>query len=89
MAVISMFYGIIISMYFMDNRRHKLPHIHAKYQEHEAVFNIESGDLIEGTMPTKKTKLIQAWLEIRKDEVMADWELAIDGMNIFKIEPLR
>ena len=29
MAVLSMFYGIIISMYYMDN----LPHIHVKYQE--------------------------------------------------------
>jgi len=32
MPVISMFYGIVIAMYFMDDRRHKRPHIHAKYQ---------------------------------------------------------
>ena len=28
MAIISMFYGIIISMYYLDNKRHNLPHIH-------------------------------------------------------------
>lgn len=38
MAVISMFYGIIISIYFFDNKRHKMPHIHVNYQEDEAVF---------------------------------------------------
>jgi hypothetical protein len=31
MPVISMFYGIIVSLYFLDNRRHMKPHIRAKY----------------------------------------------------------
>ncbi len=31
MPVISMFYGIIISLYFFDNKEHKAPHIHVKY----------------------------------------------------------
>jgi len=35
MPSISAFYGIIIYMYFMDNRQHKAPHIHVKYQEME------------------------------------------------------
>jgi len=30
MPAISMFYGIVVSLYFMDNRRHQRPHIHAK-----------------------------------------------------------
>ena len=84
MAVISMFYGIIVSMYFFDNRQHKLPHIHIKYQEHNAVFSIPEGD-----MPTKKVRLVQAWIHIHRDELMADWELASTGQEIFKIEPLR
>lgn len=28
MPVISMFYGIVVSMYFLDNRQHRMPHIH-------------------------------------------------------------
>ena len=40
MPVISMFYGIIVSMYYIDNKRHKLPHIHVKYQENEVVLGI-------------------------------------------------
>jgi len=89
MAIISMFYGIIVSMYFFDNRQHKLPHIHVKYQEHNAVFSIPEGNVIEGGMPTKKIRLAQAWFHIHQDELMADWELASMGKEIFKIEPLR
>ena len=37
MAVISMFYGIIISMYYFDKRQHHLPHIHVRYQEQEEI----------------------------------------------------
>ena len=40
MPTISMFYGIIISLYFFDNERHNLPHIHAKYQGQDASFSI-------------------------------------------------
>ena len=89
MAIISMFYGIIISMYFMDNRRHKAPHIHAKYQENEAVVFIPEGTILEGSMPNSKMKLIQAWIEIHKDDLMADWELASTGRGIFPIDPLK
>ncbi len=89
MAVISMFYGIIISMYFFDNQRHKLPHIHVKYQEYNVVFSIPDGEVIEGDMPIKKIRLVQAWIYIHQDELMANWELASTGREIFKIEPLR
>ncbi|MBF0117997.1 MAG: DUF4160 domain-containing protein [Desulfobacterales bacterium] len=89
MAVITMFYGIIISMYFFDNRRHKSPHIHVKYQDDNAVFSIPDGEIIEGDMPTKKVRLVQAWIYIHQEELMADWELASRGDEIFKIEPLR
>ena len=89
MPVISMFYGIIISMYFIDDKCHKRPHIHAKYQDEEAVIAIPEGDLLEGTLPPGKMRLILAWVEIHRDELVADWQLAASGQNPFKIEPLR
>jgi hypothetical protein len=89
MAIISMFYGIIISMYYFDNRKHKLPHIHVKYQGEQAIFTIPEGELLEGEMKASKRKLVEAWIEIHQDELMADWELAINGEEIFKIEPLK
>lgn len=84
-----MFYGIIVSMYYLDNKQHNLPHIHVKYQDEEAVISIIDGELLGGTIKVNKMKLVQAWIEIHKDELIADWELAIKGEAIFKIDPLK
>ncbi len=76
-------------MYFMDDQQHKRPHIHARYQDDEAVIGIPEGDLLEGKLPHSKMRLVQAWVEIHRDELMADWELAVQGQNPYKIDPLR
>ena len=89
MPSISMLYGIIIYMYFKDNRQHKVPHIHVKYQEHEVVVSIPEGEVMGGSIPNSKMKLLQAWIELHKDELVADWELAVSGQHPYKIEPLR
>ena len=89
MAIISMFYGIIILMYYFDNKKHKIPHIHVKYQGEEAVFTIPNGKVLSGEMKTNRKKLVEAWILIHEDELMADWELAINGEEIFKIDPLK
>jgi len=89
MAILAMFYGIIVSMYFFDNRRHHAPHIHVKYQDQEAVLSIPEGEVLEGTLNANKLKLVQAWIEIHREELMADWELASQGQSIFKIDPLK
>ncbi|HHG85052.1 MAG TPA: DUF4160 domain-containing protein [Bacteroidetes bacterium] len=54
MAVIAMFYGIIISMYYFDNHKHKMPHIHVKYQGQEAVLSLPDGELLEGKLKRNK-----------------------------------
>lgn len=89
MAIIAMFYGIIVSMYYLDNKRHHTPHIHIKYQEQDVVLSIPDGEVLEGSLKPNKMKLVQAWIEIHKDELMADWELASKGETIFKIDPLK
>lgn len=89
MAVIAMFYGIIISMYYFDHQRHQAPHIHVRYQEQEVVISIPDGEILEGKLKGNKMKLVQAWIEIHKDELMADWELANQGEAIFRIDPLK
>lgn len=89
MPSISAFYGIIIYMYFKDNRQHKLPHIHAKYQGDEVVVSIPDGEVLSGSINKSKMKLLLAWMEIHKDELIADWELAVSGELPYKIEPLR
>jgi len=89
MPVISMFYGVIVLMYYFDNRKHHQPHIHVQYADEEAVVSIPDGNIIEGAIRTAKLKLVQAWIEIHRDELMANWQLAVNGQAVFRIEPLR
>jgi hypothetical protein len=89
MPVISMFYGVIILMYYFDNRKHQLPHIHVQYSGEEAVISIPEGEIIEGAIRANKLKLVQAWIEIHQEDLMADWQLAINGQQVFRIEPLK
>lgn len=89
MPTISMFYGIIIYMYFYDNKKHKLPHIHASYGDDDAIFSIEEGEIIDGTIPRNKKKLVQAWIEIHKEDLMANWRLAVSGQNPLPVKPLE
>ncbi len=70
-------------------KQHKLPHIHVKYQEDEVVVELPSGEVLEGNIPNTKMKLLQAWIELHKDELLADWELAASGQQPYKIDPLR
>ena len=88
MPIISMFYGIIIRLYLIDNMHHHLPHIHAKYAEFEASINIDDGEIIAGELPRKQLRLVQAWIELHRDELVADWELAVSGEMPYKIDPL-
>ena len=89
MPVISMFYGVIVLMYYFDNRKHQLPHIHVQYSGEEAVISIPDGEIIEGSIRANKLKLVQAWIEIHQEDLMADWTLAVNGQPVFKIEPLK
>ena len=81
MPTISMFYGIIIRMYYDD---HNPPHFHAFYGDYKAIFNFE-GELVEGNLPKTKIKLITAWTLIHKDELLANWELAKNSEKLYDI----
>lgn len=86
MPTISMFLGIIIRMY--NNGEHNPPHFHATYQGHNATFTLD-GELKDGEMPKPQRKYIAAWAELHKDELLANWELAMSEEPLFKIDPLR
>ena len=89
MPVLSMFYGIIVLMYYFDDKKHHRPHIHAQYQDDEVVIAIPDGEVLAGKLPRSKLKLVQAWVEIHQDELMANWKLAAQGEQVFKIDPLK
>ena len=71
MPTISIFFGIVIQMYWRD---HNPPHIHAWYQGQEALVAIETGDIIAGGLPKPAVRLMREWVMLRQSELMANWE---------------
>ncbi len=88
MPVLSAFYGIIVRMYKESGERHNLPHIHAEYSGEEIVVALD-GSIIEGSFPKGKLKLLEAWMEIHKEELEANWKLLSNGDQFFRIDPLK
>lgn len=84
MPTLSQFYGIIIKMYF-QRMEHNPPHFHAIYGEHEAEFDIRTGQLLEGHLPAKPLRLVQKWLIIHRQELLIIWE----SQEFQKIKPLE
>ena len=89
MPTISMFYGIIISMFFEIKDKHHLPHIHVRYQGMKASIAIEDGRVLAGEIPSRQLRMIQVWVDLHREELLADWELATEGQEPFRIDPLR
>lgn len=88
MPTLSMFYGIIIRMQSERGGKHHKPHIHCLYGDTEVVVALD-GEVLEGTFPSKQTKLLLAWMAIHEEELLANWNLLSEGEGYFKIEPLR
>ena len=88
MPIISQFYGIIIQMFFNEKWRHNQPHIHVKYNEYKAVYNLD-GNMLEGKLPKKQRKLIEAWIYIHEEELKSLWNIMQEQGEFFKIEPLK
>lgn len=60
-----------------------------EYGEHSAVVAIPSGEILKGSIPPSRLKLVLAWIEIHQEELMADWRLAVNGEKAFRIDPLK
>lgn len=88
MPALCMFFGVIIYMYNEKSGKHNKPHIHAIYQDYEIVIAL-NGEVLEGSIPKSKQKLIDAWMEIHREELEANWKILQDGQQFFKIEPLK
>lgn len=63
-------------------------HIHADYQGKVAVYSILDGTLLAGELPPNKHKLVVAWIEIHQEDLVADWNLVVNGRKPFPIKGL-
>lgn len=44
---------------------------------------------MKGEMPRKQMKLIAAWAELHREELIANWELAVNEEPLYRIDPLH
>jgi hypothetical protein len=84
-----MFYGILVSIYYADTSRHHKPHIHVRYQGQKASVAIDDGSVLAGEIPLRQLRMVQVWVDLHRDELLADWELAVAGDEPFRIAPLQ
>lgn len=70
MPEIARFYGIIIKLFFGV---HPPPHFHAVYGEYNALFNIETLEMIEGDLPPRAMKMVIEWAGQQQNELLLMW----------------
>lgn len=83
MPSISMFYGITIYMYFLASE-HNPSHIHAYYGGYSATIIIQTGEIMDGSLPNNALKLVREWMSLHRDELQQMW----DSQEFKKITPL-
>jgi hypothetical protein len=86
MPTISMFYGIIIRMFFND---YAPPHFHAEYSGEKAEIAIDTLEILAGPLPRRALALVLEWAALHRLELRTDWELCHQHQQPRKIEPLR
>ena len=67
---------------------HHLPHIHAEYGEEKIEVSFE-GEVLAGKMRADRLHMVQAWIHIHREELEADWNIALSGEKVFRIDPLK
>ena len=85
MPTLSVFYGIIIQMFWDD---HAPPHFHATYAEDEALVDIRTLAVIKGQLPRRAMVLVLEWAQEHRAELLEDWELCAHKQSPKKIAPL-
>lgn len=73
MPTVSRFYGIVIKMFFLQ-REHQPPHFHAIYGEYNALFAIDSLEMIEGDLPNRAVRLVREWGQRYQNDLQTMWD---------------
>ena len=89
MPELSRFFGIIIRMFAEPDAPHHWAHFHAYYQEEVAIYAVDPLEIIGGSLPKRQQRLVEAWAELHRHELEADWKLLQQGRRPFAIKPLE
>ena len=82
MPEVSVFFGIVIRIHYRD---HNPPHFHAEYQGFEAIFDIKTGEEMNGKLPPKAKKIIVEWANEYREELLESWQRAKNNLPPYKI----
>ena len=72
----------------MYYKEHNPPHFHVKYNEYKAIFTIDDLKMIEGDLPKRVVSLVLEWAFAHREELIEDWNLAVENKPLKNIEPL-
>jgi hypothetical protein len=83
------FAKIATPRFFEIQEKHHLPHIHIRYQCYKASIAIKDARLLAGELPPRQLRMVQVWIDLHREELLADWDLASEGVEPFRIDPLK
>ncbi len=63
--------GVKIELYYRD---HNPPHFHARIAEYDAAIIIQTGEIMEGSLPPSKTKIVVEWATNNRDILQELWD---------------
>jgi hypothetical protein len=86
MPIISVFFGIIIRMYYKE---HEPAHFHAEYQNQQGKFDF-AGEMAVGNIQSRTAlRLIKEWAVTHEAELRVNWEQMKGGRPLNGIAPLE
>jgi hypothetical protein len=88
MPELSRFHGIIIRMFYEGRAPHHRPHFHAVYQGSTVSIAIDKIEVLEGGLPRRQQRLVEAWAELHQQELLRAWEDVIHERSPGRISPL-
>jgi hypothetical protein len=89
MPELARFYGIVVRMFAEAGERHHRPHFHVVSGHSEAVFAVDDLMILAGTLPVRERRLVEAWAELHRAELLENWARLQAGGRVARIEPLR
>ncbi len=88
MPQLSVFYGIVIRMYF-GKKEHNPPHFHALYAGQEALFDIKTLRVIRGELPRQAKALVLKWARLHQKDLIEAWKACSETKLPKQIAPLE
>lgn len=89
MPEICRFFGIVIRMFVEPSGGHNRPHFHGYYQDDVVVLAFDVVEILADGLPRPQQRLVDAWAEMHRGELLANWASLQAGRPPFKINPLR